>query len=92
MDPFTMMAIMSVASAGYSMYSADQQQQQMKKEQWKAEKNVMKKTSDLVANQYKKRRSESGSLLGQGSLASQAIADRGSILSSTPETRSLLGG
>ena len=87
-----MMAIMSVASAGYSMYSANKQQKDMKALQGQAELNVEQKTSDLVAQQYRKRRSQGGTLLGQGSAASQAIADRGSILSSTPETRSLLGG
>lgn len=83
---------MSVASAGYSMYSANQQQQNYKDLQKKAKVDASISQSNLVAEQYKKRRSEAGSLLGQGSAASQAIADRGSILTSTPQTRSLLGG
>jgi hypothetical protein len=92
MDPFTIMAIMSVASAGYSIYSAEQQKKQVAAAQGQAQQDMMKSQSDLVASQYKKRRSEGGTLLGQGSAASQAISDRGSILTSNPQTRSLLGG
>lgn len=83
---------MSVASAGYSMYSANQQQQNYKAMQGQAKLDNELKQSNLVAQQYRKRRAEGGTLLGQGSAASQAIADRGSILTSTPQTRSLLGG
>jgi len=92
MNPFQLMAIMSLASAGYSMYSSEQQKTQAIDAQNMAQIDVSKNQSDLIAKQYKKRRSEGGTLLGQGSVASQAISDRGSILTSNPQTRSLLGG
>jgi DNA invertase Pin-like site-specific DNA recombinase len=91
MDPLTIMLLMSVAQAGYSMYAANQQRDSAIKAQNKAEKTSVLNQSSLVASQYKKRRAE-GTVLGQGSVSSQAIADRGSILTSTPTTRSLLGG
>jgi len=83
---------MSVASAGYSMYQSDLQQKNYKAMQGQAKLDNELKQSNLTAQQYRRRRSEGSTLLGQGSAASQAIADRGSVLTSTPETRSLLGG
>lgn len=85
----TIMALMSVVSAGYSMYSANDQKKQLAQQQGQAQIDVSKEQSNAVADLYKKRRAEQQ---GQGSGASQAIADQGTILTSTPKTRSLLGG
>lgn len=85
----TIMAIMSAVSAGYSMLSAEDQKNKLSQAQSKAEIDVSKQESDARAAMYKKRRTEQE---GQGSGSSQAIADQGTILTSTPKTRSLLGG
>lgn len=94
MDPFTLMAL--VAISGYSMYQADQQKQQTNESLLNGKLDVAKGQSDLLASQYKKRRTEGADaqmVQGyQGSDASQAIADQGTMLTSTPKTRSLLGG
>lgn len=73
------------------MYQADQQQQLTADQMLKGKTDLAKSQSDLLASQYKKRRSNE-TLLGQGSQASQAMADQGTVLTSNPTTRSLLGG
>lgn len=89
MDPITIALL--AASLGYSIYSSNEQQKAAAEAARSGETSRLKNQSNLIASQYKKRRS-SETLLGQGSTASQAISDRGDILTSTPQTRSILGG
>jgi uncharacterized protein HemX len=90
-DPLTIMAVMAVASAGYSVYQGEQQKKSVAKAEAEGYKQMDKDASELIKRQYEDRMAQINSS-GAGSVSAQEIAGQGTVLTSTPKTRSLLGG
>ena len=88
--PWALIAIAAM-QAGFAVYQQNQQVKAANKAQQQAAEDAVSNQNALVLEQQKKRRQAQGTALG-GSPAAEQIARQGSVLTSTPQTRSLLGG
>lgn len=93
MTGLEIMAIVAVASAGYNIVSGEQQKTAAAKAERDGINAATKAESDLVAEQHRRRmQQQQGQTDYSGSVSAQQMAAQGTMLTSTPTTRSLLGG
>ena len=89
--PWALIAVAAI-QAGFSIYQQQQQRQAAQRAERQAASDMAQNQSNLLLEQQRERRRAQGTVLGGANQRSQAMSQQGSILTSTPQNRSLLGG